>query len=334
MTMPGLGPLLAAEVDRHPGLQRMGQPAFDGRADLVFFQSARGVDPTVALRTAEDVFVLLSYATSEADPQRLTSRLVQRERLERALSVWSRLVRPLASAMGYRVIVRVLSEENFRRTSLRSVVSAAVACHRPRWRVEDPADIELWISELSDSRFVAGVRLSDKSMRQRGGREIERQGALRPVVAAAMVALAGEPKGLLLDPCCGSGTIVGEALAVGWRGCGSDIDDDAVAIARRNHPACEFRQADARELPFADGEADALVSNLPFGKQFEVQGDRKAWLRSMLTEAARVTAPGGRIVVLVAPPLPDPRQQDLELVDGYEIRLLGTRSTIWVIGRP
>jgi tRNA G10 N-methylase Trm11 len=331
MTMPGLGPLLAAETDRHPGLRRVGEPTFDGRADLVFFQPSRGVDPTAALRLAEDVFVLLAQTTSDGDPQRLTSRLLHRASLERALSVWSRLVRPLGAVMGYRVIVRVLSEEHFRRTSLRSVLSAAVARHRPRWRVEDPADVELWVSELPASRFVAAVRLSDKSMRQRGGRQVERHGALRPVVAAAMVALAGDPSGLLLDPCCGSGTIVAEASEAGWRASGSDIDQQAVDAATRNYPGAAFLRADARHLPFHDGEVAALVSNLPFGKQFDVEGDRQVWLRSMLTEAARVTTSGGRVVVLVPSPLPDLR--GLQLKDRHDLRLLGLRTTIWGLDR-
>ncbi|HLB76798.1 MAG TPA: hypothetical protein VJO72_07170, partial [Candidatus Dormibacteraeota bacterium] len=59
--------------------------------------------------------------------------------------------------------------------------------------------IEVWISEYLPGRFVAGLRLSDVKMRQHEGRLVEREGALRPTVASAMVRLAGDGAGLLLD---------------------------------------------------------------------------------------------------------------------------------------
>ena len=64
--------------------------------------------------------------------------------------------------------------------------------------------------EYQPGKIVAGLRVSDLRMRQHEGRDIERSGALRPTVAAAMVHLAGKPDGILLDP-CGSGTILAEA---------------------------------------------------------------------------------------------------------------------------
>src|SRR5947207_2101289 len=80
-----------------------------------------------------------------------------------------------------------------------------------------------------------------------------REGALRPTVANAMVRIAGEPSGILLDPCCGSGTILGEAVAAGWEVRGSDIDPDAVQIARKNVPGISIWTGDARRLEVEDG---------------------------------------------------------------------------------
>jgi 23S rRNA G2445 N2-methylase RlmL len=68
----------------------------------------------------------------------------------------------------------------------------------------------VWVVEYQPGKIVAGLRVSDLRMRQHEGRDIERSGALRPTVAAAMVHLAGKPDGILLDP-CGSGTILAEA---------------------------------------------------------------------------------------------------------------------------
>jgi tRNA G10 N-methylase Trm11 len=170
-------------------------------------------------------------------------------------------------------------------------------------------------------------------MRQRGGREIERSGALRPTVAAAMVQLAGQPDGALLDPCCGSGTILMAAAEAGWRAQGSDIDPEAVRIARTNAPGVAVRVGDVRRLTLDDCAVHACVGNLPFGKQYAVPQDMSHWLRAGLAEMARVTRPGGRIVLLAPAIAPDVVPGTLALARRVRIRLLGTQTTIWAYDR-
>ncbi len=331
-TLPGLGVLLRQEIDANPDLEADSELGNDGRADIVFFRMRRGARPDVTdLRLAEDVFVTLAESGSGA-PKRVAESLVTRTELERSLSVWTRFVRHLNSSMSYRVIARVVDESRFRRTELRAAVTTAVAAQRPRWRVEDPADLELWVLEYQRARFVAGLRLSDKRMRQHGsGRETERRGALRPVVAAAMVSLAGQTPGRVLDPCCGSGTILAEALTAGWAAVGSDLDSEAVTIARQNVPQAAVDRADVLKLPQQDATFDAVVSNLPFGLQFPVE-DPARWLKRALTEMGRVTRPGGRVVVLVPPPVPR-GLSGLDLAGTYPLRLLGVSTRIWVFHR-
>ena len=326
-TVPGLGGLLVDEIQRHPRLRFVAGPYDDGRNDVVFFHVSRGANPLTDVRVAEDVFVAIGATSADADAQRLASRLISREGLERGLSVWSRLIARPEPAMTYRAIVRVLSERHFRRTSLRSVVSAAIARHRPRWRVADPSSLEIWVRELSGATFVASLRLSDAAMRQRGGRAVERHGALRPAVAAAMVALAGRPRGVLLDPFCGTGTILAEAVAAGWSAEGLDIDADAVAGARTNVPTARIAHGDARRLGRPDGSVAAVVSNLPFGRQFAPGMET---LSTAVREMARVTVPGGRIVLLrpsLLPALPN----GLRVHRHHAVRLLGAATTIWVV---
>jgi ubiquinone/menaquinone biosynthesis C-methylase UbiE len=75
------------------------------------------------------------------------------------------------------------------------------------------------------------------------------------------------------------------------------------------------------------------VSNLPFGQQYDVQGEMGQWLAAVLAETARVTRPGGR-VILLAPQLPRsvvPAQ--LRMRERHQIRLLGTKTTIWAYDR-
>ncbi|MGH3907759.1 MAG: TRM11 family SAM-dependent methyltransferase [Pseudonocardiaceae bacterium] len=230
------------------------------------------------------------------------------------------------------MIARVVDESRFKRTELRAAVTSMVAAHRPRWRLADPADLELWVLQYEQSTFVAGLRLSDKRMRLHGsGRAIERRGALRPVVAAAMMRLAGETTGRVLDPCCGSGTVLEEALSAGWEAVGSDLDPEAVATARDNVPRGVVERADVLDLPHADGTFDAVVSNLPFGRQFQVE-DPARWLRRALAEIARVTRPGGHVVILIPPPVPR-GLSGLDLATSYPLRLLGVSTRVWVFQR-
>jgi len=333
--LPGLAPLVGQQLDDLAGVRTTGS-GFDGRGDIILFEAGRGRRAAaLALRTTEDVFVEVGRALRAHgdDPARIAARIWQPQPVQRALSVWAAEVRPLSASMSFRVIARVLSEKAFLRTELRQQLSQAIGQQRPRWKQADPAQLEIWASEYQPGRFVAGLRLTDARMRQHGGRQIERPGALRPTLAAAMVGLAGQPAGVLLDPCCGAGTILAEAVAAGWAASGCDNDLAAVQIARRNVPAAAVEAGDALALAQGDGWAGCCVSNLPFGRQYQVAGEMSRWLRALLLELARVTRPGGR-VVLLAPQMPAPAvPAALQLTGTVGVRLLGTRTTIWTYRR-
>lgn len=332
--LPGLGQFVRGQLDGLPATATA--VGFDGRADVVLVETDRdGRGEVRALRTIEDLFVEVGRADrAEGDePRWIARRLWRPQRIERALSIWAAETRPLSGTMRFRVIARVLSEQAFLRTELRREMTQAVLDERPKWRTADPADVEIWVSEYQPGRFVAGLRLTDAGTRQHGGRAVERPGALRPTVAAAMVQLAGEPAGILLDPCCGSGTVLVEASAAGWAAEGADIDPAAVEVARRNVRRGEIRTGDARRLDRPDGSVAACASNLPFGQQYKIQGSMQAWLAEVLRELARVTRVGGRVVVL-APDVPAGAVPDtLWLGERYALRLLGTRTTIWAYDR-
>lgn len=334
LTVPGLARLTGRELATLDA--ELGESGNDGRADVLLFDLARaGQSELLGLRTAEDVFVEVGRTfRSEGDNARwIAARIWKPERVEKALSVWSELVRPLRAAMTYRVIVRVQQERSFLRTELRRQMTRAIGAARPKWRVADPAVLEIWVIEYQPGKIIAGLRLSTSTMRQHDGRAAERSGALRPAVAAAMVQQAGPGGGVLLDPCCGSGTILSEALAEGWSARGSDVDPDAVATSSINAPRAKIELADARDLPLHPASVDACVSNLPFGEQYTVPGDPTQWLAEVMAEMARVTKPGSRVVV-VRPEMPSRGiLAGLTLSDRTAVRLLGMKTTIWAYDR-
>ncbi len=333
--VPGLTPLLRKELEALPEVT-VQDTGFDGRSDLVLFTAGRSaLKQLLRLRLTEDVFVEVGRTLrAEGDrPNWIAGRIWKPERVARALATRGQVTRPLRARTTFRVVVRVLQERSFLRTDLRRHFSAAIGRNQPQWGFADPSELEVWVMEHQAGRLVAGLRASDARMRQHDGRVVERSGALRPTVAAAMVYLAGPSGGLLLDPCCGSGTILAEAQDVDWDVRGIDIDPDAVTVARDNVRSAQVDKGDARSLELADESVAACVSNLPFGQQYQAQGDMDKWLRAVLQEMARVTRPGGRIVLL-SPSVPrNLVPPELRLTDRVPVRLLGTKAIIWAYGR-
>jgi DNA modification methylase len=76
---------------------------------------------------------------------------------------------------------------------------------------------------------------------------------MHPTTAARLVALVSSPGGTLLDPFCGSGTVLVEALIAGRKAIGTDLNPLAVQLARlkttpRDQAACAALVAAAREV--------------------------------------------------------------------------------------
>jgi tRNA G10 N-methylase Trm11 len=333
--VPGLASLLAEELRSLAGV-RVEDTGWDGRADVLLFTAEPAALRQVpSIKLAEDIFVEVGRTLrSEGDrAQWIAGRLWRPERARRALTARAQLIGPAREQATFRVIARVLQERSFLRTDLRRYLADMIQRRQPKWRFADPSDIEVWAVEYQPGKIVAGLRVSNMRMRQHDGRNIERSGALRPTVATAMVQLAGKPDGVLLDPCCGSGTILVEATGAGWQAEGVDIDLDAVRKASMNAPGIPVRLGDVRHLALDDGSIHACVSNLPFGKQYVVQQDMHEWLRAALYEMTRVTRPGGRMILL-SPNIPrDSTPSNLKLTKRIPIRILGTKTTIWAYER-
>jgi SAM-dependent methyltransferase len=336
LTVPGLGGLLRDELAEQVGTDAVGEVENDGRSDVVPFVA--GATQPVETRLGEDLFVELGVGDPTLPLLRLVDRLWNARRYDEALPAAAPHLGRLGPRPGFRVVARLRSEGGFLRSDLRDELTRAVLRERPRWRPADPAPVELWALQTRPRRLRLGLRLSDRRMRQRAGREVERPGALRPVVAAAMLRLAGAGRGPVLDPCCGSGTILREALDAGRRVIGADVAAEALAAARANLPAgTPLVRADAAALPLLGGSAAAAVSNLPFGHRHALAGDATRWLRTVFGELERVVAGRGAIVLLQPPSRAFEtavlRPRAALLRSRHPIRLLGLKTTIWVFRR-
>jgi len=93
-----------------------------------------------------------------------------------------------------------------------------------------------------------------------------------------------------LDVATGTGDL---AIALRGRGAevvGLDFSEAMLELAREKAPEIRFEAGNALDLPYADAEFDAVT--VGFGARNLADLDRG------LAEMARVTAPGGRVVVL------------------------------------
>ena len=104
-------------------------------------------------------------------------------------------------------------------------------------------------------------------------------------------AVGTEPNGKALDLCCGQGNASKALIGRGCRVVGVDFSPAMLAIAREQAPNARFIEGDAQDLPFGDGEFDAVVSNL--GVCHVPDQSR------VLSEVRRVLRPGGRFAMTV-----------------------------------
>ncbi|SHG34669.1 class I SAM-dependent methyltransferase [Bradyrhizobium erythrophlei] len=91
----------------------------------------------------------------------------------------------------------------------------------------------------------------------------------------------------LLDVATGPGALAAEAANRGARPVGIDLSPQMIELARRLHPAIDFREADVERLPFADDTFDAVVCAFGLGHfpRPEVA----------VAECVRTLLPGGRV---------------------------------------
>jgi len=148
------------------------------------------------------------------------------------------------------------------------------------WTMGEPADVELW-GFIKDGSLTICLRLTEQGYRKRNYRVLEREGSLRPTIAAGLV-VVGEPNpgDIWLDPMCGSGTIAIERALFGpfERIYAGDIDEKAINIARHNLSTCpknvrdkiELKVWNATALPLPAQAVDVIASNLPWGKSLTV----------------------------------------------------------------
>ncbi|MFF5483482.1 TRM11 family SAM-dependent methyltransferase [Streptomyces sp. NPDC012935] len=147
------------------------------------------------------------------------------------------------------------------------------------------------------------LRFDDRPLHRRAYKQRTVPGTLHPPLAAAMAQPADiRPGHVVIDPCCGAGTLLIEAATAqpDARCHGFDLAADAVAATRTNagELPVAIRRCDAGRLPLPEDSVDRVLCNAlghPGPRPRPACEHPSRWW----TELRRVLAPGGMAVLLL-----------------------------------
>lgn len=307
---------------------------------LVRFSLPHEDAPVTALSTADDVFeefaAIAGVGTTTKSVEELAAVVEVVPRNDRTQMAGNFEV--VASFIGSRKYTRYDVEDE-----LGPALSKRLGGRYVSRRSGDPGTVsKSWRIHLWDDRMVLGCRVSDRPLHRRPYRMETVPGALHPPVASAIALLADvAPRDRVLDPFCGSGTLLIEAGRNSQTGglLGFDINPHHVDIALRNAWAAEMPvvglKGDAADLPIADGSIDVLLANLPWGAQIEASGRFAANPLAFWTEARRLLSSRGRAAILLDSNLLPPNWQtiDLHLHHKLAFAIAGRWATLYLLDR-
>lgn len=163
--------------------------------------------------------------------------------------------------------------------------------------------------DVIEQTCIVGIQLSRHPLSKRITRARRPRAALSANVAYALLHLAGvdDDTRCLLDPFCGSGTILLEAADLHPRLqlVGSDYNTRALVGTRRNVDSAGHGDrvalccCDARRMAAVYGRTfDAIVTNPPFGILHGQRIDFDGFYHRLLEQAAALLRPRGRLALL------------------------------------
>jgi 23S rRNA G2445 N2-methylase RlmL len=347
-TQPGLEAVAERELSAvAQGLRLLGRRTVPGRNSVILFAATESPHWS-RLRTAEDVFSLVAYRRVR-DPRQTLDQTRAAARLTPLMAdaLRERALLQRASkgkrTLDFRVVTRVAGEHPFRRSELGRAVERGVlerADHRWRLADEQGDAVEIWATLIDQELFLA-LRLSDRYQRHREYQLSHRPASLRPSVAAALAWLSQpRPHDIVMDPLCGTGTILVERahLAPHKLLLGADISAHAVDATRTNlgsrHKPWQLVQWDAGALPLRDHCVDKLITNLPWGKKLGDREQNRALYPRLFAEFARVVKPDGLLVILTGETRLMARLIDrmkFRRLRSFPVHILGARAGVYVL---
>lgn len=276
-TPPGLAKIAQKEMGFAGAIQRE-QKVFvklQRNHDLIFVGRAKSDEAFAKLRIPEMILRCPAYGRFKISKTQLG---ILAEELKK---------------VGPRRLVVQIAGRQFERNDLQRFLFREIEARG--YEFDPDVEDEAWMFCI-DENWYFGLPVSKaREAKGREERSEERRGSLPPPIAAAL-AFSCHPRedDVVLDPTCGSGTLLAElhAYAPTAKLVGCDVDANAVAIARQNLnvTGAQIENRDARSLE--DAKFSLTLANLPFGKQFGSKETNLELYRSLIEKCAALRAPG------------------------------------------
>lgn len=317
LTARGLEAVVQAELETFAGVQIQSQA----------YRRVHGIgDPgaLTSLRCADDLFIEVDHWDDVMHTRDMLAEFTDlgtRLDLEPAV-MCIKQIRQLPDAITFSVTANFVGKRNYNQNEIKSFIAAGILYSNPEWSYsEDDAESALNVRVFIEHQTaLIGVRLTANPLHRRSYKQTSLAGSLKATVAASMIQLTQASAGqTLLDPFCGSGTILIEAAQQGLISIGGDISPAALHITQENtHNAdanIQLAQWAGGRLPLKDHSIHAIVSNLPWGRQIQVDDSLHLLYQHAYAEMQRVIMPDGVLVLLTTLPelLPDSPAQSFEI---------------------
>jgi len=213
------------------------------------------------------------------------------------------------SAQTFRVTTQRSGQHPFQTIDVQGIAGAALIQRYGKAVSLEDYEVNVRV-DLYDRLCLVSVQQNRERLDRRQKKVWQPRITLKPTIASAMLQLCKwQGKGRLLDPFCGSGTILIEAATVfpHVEIYGSDHREEAVIGVQDNITAAnlahriQIQQLDARDLEtsYPPSYFRAIVTNPPYGMRLGSKMNFDRLYFKFLRGAEKILEPGGRIVSLV-----------------------------------
>lgn len=279
----------------------------------LFFRYEGNPADLLGLRCVDDVFFHLGEI-KDLDHTRATlySLPESLEHLQLSFDPYIQLlkeIRNLSNPPSYTLTVGLQGKKNFSRFEIATQVlpifeKKLSGQYIPNQPGSAGADLDFRLL-MEGNALQLGLRLSKQPLHRRPYKRHNLPGSTKPPLAYVLAKLAEIQAGdVVLDPCCGVGTLLIEAaLAFPAKTyMGNDINEESIALAVKNAEAAQvdisFMKGDAKALAIPAASVDKIISNPPWGRQVSEQEDLAALYKGLFTHSYRLLKVGARMVLL------------------------------------
>lgn len=276
----------------------------------IIFQYAGNPKDLLSLRTAEQLFLVIKHIpkmTRSRSSLTAIKNSLARHNFRDTLTSCRQAGINIRKRISFRVICRMSGFRNFQKRDLQQVVERGLI-ERGWYLAHSSSGLDVWVEVHGQDGYIS-IKLSKVTMAQRSDKQARGPQSIKPTLAYGMVCLSQpHPNDIVLDPMCGSGTILLERAYAGrYRYLiGGDISEEALDATQRNfgrqHQPRQFFHWDAQDIPIQPNSVNKIICSLPIGESKEGNSRLANLYRKCLLQYENVLKGNGKMVLLSLQP--------------------------------